>query len=318
LAEGYNRGTDRSRGDLLVFSHDDIEILTPQFVPRLKWHLESHDLVGVAGTTRLVDGGWRSAGNAHLYGQVAQVNWKHHRFDVLSFGDPSTAREPVQALDGLFLACKRAVLESIHFDEETFDGFHLYDLDFTFAAYLAGMRLAVCGDLPILHYSAGIYGEVWDRYAQRFVQKYRGKLGPKNPYASKIPAARATTKTEVVALMEGRFDQRGNAARLFHKAAEHVSAGRLPEAERCYRQILAADPHHAEAWHQLGVAAHRTGRYEVAADMILQAVDLAPANPIYWTDLAAAYHGQGNFNRAEECLREAMRLYAEHPPPSAT
>src|SRR5208283_2174656 len=36
LAEGYNRAIAQSRGELLVLSHDDIEILTPAFVPRLK------------------------------------------------------------------------------------------------------------------------------------------------------------------------------------------------------------------------------------------------------------------------------------------
>jgi len=29
LAEGYNRGLRRARGDLLLFSHDDVRIVTP-------------------------------------------------------------------------------------------------------------------------------------------------------------------------------------------------------------------------------------------------------------------------------------------------
>jgi hypothetical protein len=29
LAEGYNRGLDRSSGDIVIFSHDDIEFLDP-------------------------------------------------------------------------------------------------------------------------------------------------------------------------------------------------------------------------------------------------------------------------------------------------
>ncbi|MEI2771206.1 MAG: glycosyltransferase [Candidatus Competibacter sp.] len=40
LCEGYNRGIARSRGNYLIFSHDDIEIWTPDFGQRLLRHLE--------------------------------------------------------------------------------------------------------------------------------------------------------------------------------------------------------------------------------------------------------------------------------------
>ena len=51
LAEGYARGVARSRGEILLFSHDDVEILNPQhFVKRLRGHLANYDLIGVAGT----------------------------------------------------------------------------------------------------------------------------------------------------------------------------------------------------------------------------------------------------------------------------
>jgi len=53
LAEGYNRGIARARGEHLVLSHDDIEILTPDFADRLDRHLAQFDLIGVAGTTRI-------------------------------------------------------------------------------------------------------------------------------------------------------------------------------------------------------------------------------------------------------------------------
>ena len=32
LCEGYNRGIARASGDVLVFSHDDIEIVTPDLL----------------------------------------------------------------------------------------------------------------------------------------------------------------------------------------------------------------------------------------------------------------------------------------------
>ena len=49
LAEGYSRGIARSRGEILVLSHDDIRILTPDFAARLSTHLATYDLIGSAG-----------------------------------------------------------------------------------------------------------------------------------------------------------------------------------------------------------------------------------------------------------------------------
>ena len=58
----------------------------------------------------------------------------------------------------------------------TFDGFHHYDLDFTFAAHLAGFRLGIASDIHILHESSGAHDEKWHHYLARFEQKYAGQL----------------------------------------------------------------------------------------------------------------------------------------------
>jgi hypothetical protein len=62
LCEGYNRGIARARGEICVFAHDDIEILAPDLPGALRRHLRDHDVVGVAGATRLAGMGWANAG----------------------------------------------------------------------------------------------------------------------------------------------------------------------------------------------------------------------------------------------------------------
>lgn len=42
----------------------------------------------------------------------------------------------------MFFVAKRAVVESVPFDEDTFDGFHGYDLDFSLAAITRQLRAA--------------------------------------------------------------------------------------------------------------------------------------------------------------------------------
>src|SRR5689334_24695816 len=81
LAEAYNRAFARSRGDALIFCHDDIEILTPDLRQRLLDHLEHADVLGIAGTTKLRDARWASAGPPYLFGQIAQINAAEKCFD---------------------------------------------------------------------------------------------------------------------------------------------------------------------------------------------------------------------------------------------
>lgn len=179
LAEGYNRGLQLSRGALLVFCHDDIEILQADIYTRIAEHLKSADVIGVAGTSRLVDGSWLSAGQPDIHGQVVQPAQSGEGVTLDVFGLASQATgKTIQALDGLFLAMNRSVAESLHFDAVHFDGFHLYDIDFTFRAHLARFRLAVCHNILIYHQSRGQHNDAWRRYRAIFERQYAGQLSP--------------------------------------------------------------------------------------------------------------------------------------------
>lgn len=168
-----------------MFSHDDIEILTPDFAARLKVHLSQHDVVGACGAARLVLGHWMSAGWPHLRGLVAHQFPAGHRhagwYRVLVLDDrEEDASGLLQVLDGMFIAVNRRVLERVRFDER-FDGFHMYDLDFSFAAYQAGFDVAVFRDISMIHYTSGDspgYEEAYTRYRLQFEEKYRNELPP--------------------------------------------------------------------------------------------------------------------------------------------
>ncbi len=58
-------------------------------------------------------------------------------------------------------------------------------------------------------------------------------------------------------------------------AAAHHQAGRFQAAEQIYRQILAAEPNHADALHLLGVVASQMGNYEIAVKCLGRAIQLA-------------------------------------------
>ena len=94
---------------------------------------------------------------------------------MLYGGEPLVVPD-IQALDGVFVAMRREVAENVGFDAVSFDGFHLYDMDFTFRAYLAGHRLAVSRDIVLFHESTGRYDGIWDRYMRRFKEKFQDRL----------------------------------------------------------------------------------------------------------------------------------------------
>ena len=178
MAEGYNRGARMTFGHIVIFCHDDVEFLNRDAPEIIAADLTDYDVVGVAGTSRLKEGRWHSAGNKHIHGQVAHsFNGRSDEFQICVFGDQRNTPVigHIQALDGLFFAVRKNVLESVRFDE-VFNGFHLYDLDFTFSAYLAGFRLAVDRRIHLLHHSGGRYDHNWRRYFDLFNHKYQKLL----------------------------------------------------------------------------------------------------------------------------------------------
>jgi len=184
MCEGYNRGFARSRGDVIVFSHDDIEIHAPDFREKLLGHLRCCDITGVAGTTYLAGPAWAWAGPPHVYGQIGVYVRAKNFFDAAIYAAPTRHIAHIQAMDGVFLACHRRVIEAVPFDEQTFTGFHHYDLDFTYRVFRAGMKLGVCCDLDLIHFSLGDFGsDAWKSSAARFMQKHGSTL-PQHPPAS--------------------------------------------------------------------------------------------------------------------------------------
>lgn len=172
ICEGYARGLARSSGDILVFSHDDIAIHAPDFADRLQNRLAEHELLGVVGSTQLSGSGWLYSRWPHIHGQVGMAAATAAGFTVTAFHMRGAVTTGAQVLDGLFLACRRDLAEDIGFDADTFDGWHFYDFDFSYRAWRAGRRTAVCHDFLIEHASQGGFNADWVRYAARFRKKH--------------------------------------------------------------------------------------------------------------------------------------------------
>ncbi len=100
----------------------------------------------------------------------------------------------------------------------------------------------------------------------------------------------------------------------FALAIQHHQAGRLQAAEQIYRQILQAEPNHAEAIHLLGVLAHQVGQHGIAVETIQRAIRLKGNAFAFHNNLGEAYRALGRIPEAVACYRRALELkpdYAE-------
>ena len=94
----------------------------------------------------------------------------------------------------------------------------------------------------------------------------------------------------------------------FALAQHHHQAGRLGDAEALYRQILAAQPNHADVLHCLGVLAQQTGRLDLAVEWIGQSAMLNPANAAARVNLGEAFRAMGRPDEAIASFRRAIQL----------
>lgn len=187
LSEGYTRGMQAARGDLIVFCHDDIGIINADFAQKLRAQLQRFDLIGLAGTQQIVGPSWHWGGPLRTASRVATPRPAGDLIAAL-LGPYVESMPNAQAVDGVFMAGKRHVFERVPFDSETFDGFHFYDIDQSYRAHCAGFSCAVALDLLIWHQSGGNWGDAWRNYAQRFVEKFP-QFEPAIPAAAYRPGA---------------------------------------------------------------------------------------------------------------------------------
>ena len=190
LAEGYNRGLAASRNPVVVFSHDDVELVSPQPFECVVDALSRSDVVGLVGSRQVTGPTVTWAGHPHLHGWIAHPAKDREGLRPSIFSLATGLIHGMQALDGAFFAARREAALRVGFDEATFDGFHFYDLDFTYRAHSSGLRVAVTTDVLAIHQSRGDFGISWQRAAEKFAAKYpqlRAGRGANHAYAATVP-----------------------------------------------------------------------------------------------------------------------------------
>lgn len=86
----------------------------------------------------------------------------------------------------------------------------------------------------------------------------------------------------------------------------------MVEAERHYRNVLAIDPRHAAALHNLGILAIQTGRHDLAVDVIGKAISVNRRSADFLYNRGVALEALGRLHEAAGHYREAVTLMPDY------
>lgn len=178
ICSAYNQGVEKAHGEIIVFVHDDVFFVEGGWgsVLKKKFVDESIGLIGVAGTEYLFadNPAWVLAGRPFIHGHVIHELNNGNTYNLTVFSWDKKDRDVV-VVDGLFFAIRRNLFSDIAFDEETFDGFHFYDMDICMQVRKTH-RCIVTWDILVKHQSGGAFDDTWKKYALKFIRKYHSDL----------------------------------------------------------------------------------------------------------------------------------------------
>jgi Flp pilus assembly protein TadD len=96
-------------------------------------------------------------------------------------------------------------------------------------------------------------------------------------------------------------------------ALQHYQAGRLLEAERLFREVLAVDPRHVDGLHLLGTVLQEQGRLDEAVVCLRKGLVLDPDYPEAHHNLGNALREQGRLYEAIASYRRVLALKPDYP-----
>ncbi|MBK8161709.1 MAG: tetratricopeptide repeat protein [Gammaproteobacteria bacterium] len=111
-----------------------------------------------------------------------------------------------------------------------------------------------------------------------------------------------------------RRGRRMNLEAALQLALQHQQAGRLPQAQALYQQILHEHPEQPQALHLLGLLARSAGRPDLAADLLGKAVRAEPGLPDHHYKLGITRAMQEDLDAAAGHFRQALALQPHNVP----
>lgn len=176
LPEAYNYGLKTATNDIVVFMHDDITIETKQWGNKLLKLFNDnpeYSILGVAGSKYMPESGRWWENPKKMYGRVQHT---HEGKTWLSSYSDDLGKEIEETVivDGVFFAVDKTKI-AFGFDE-SYAGFHFYDVSFCFRNFLSGKKVGVTTIVRVNHRSIGMVNEAWEANRVQFAEQYADTL----------------------------------------------------------------------------------------------------------------------------------------------
>lgn len=175
-AEALDHGAARAQGEYLLFVHQDVRLLSDDWLEKAAAFLKKLPDLGIAGV-----GGMRKIPAAELFRLIGTSPFRSGTGIV--YGGPEKApilgemdfKEPVavQTLDELLLIIPASVYKNAGFDAGACRGWHLYGADYALSAADRGLKAYVL-PLPVWHRSGGTLGREYFATLRELFKKHRG------------------------------------------------------------------------------------------------------------------------------------------------
>jgi hypothetical protein len=180
LTEVYNKALNEATNDIIVFTHDDVILGKNNWGKKLIKQYTNSDfgILGVAGTTHMASTGRWWEDNSKMIGRVSHSHEGKTWTNSYSNTFPGKILE-VCCLDGVFFSCHKKRINN-NFDEGV-EGFHFYDVDFSFGNHLSGVKCGIIFDVKLTHKSIGMTNDEWESNRVKFVEKYSFIPNTKEP-----------------------------------------------------------------------------------------------------------------------------------------
>ena len=160
LSQVYNEILEKAKTDIIVFCHDDIVFESKKWGKKILENFQKSDygILGLAGSTYMPSSGrwWEMP--------ITMRGIVNHQHNGKKWESKYSVNEgkisPTLLIDGLFIAIdKNKIVKKF---DETFEGFHFYDVSFSFSNFLQGVKIGVTYDVRVTHLSIGQTNQQWE------------------------------------------------------------------------------------------------------------------------------------------------------------
>lgn len=193
IFSAYNYGVGQAKGDILLFAHEDLVMRSEGWGADLEKYMAEDPeigMIGVVGTQCVAKAprGWNTWGmqgeNVRPMCRIVQnvgdpkYSFEGEKCFCMTYHNPEgVAITQAMGVDGLMFAIRRKLFDDgmVRFDEETYGGFHCYDIDMSMQVAQC-KKVMVLLDIELKHLSNGSYNRDYYISYYKYYMKWKDRL----------------------------------------------------------------------------------------------------------------------------------------------